>query len=74
MFGCKHKFESIIKDGYQFCNKCGKAFPVKCNHKWKIYEKYSTHKFRSSEINNVIYIMMCAHCGDIKKEKIKSYE
>jgi len=35
---CKHKFNRI-ENGYQYCDKCGKAIPVICNHKWIVYRE-----------------------------------
>ncbi len=72
MFGCKHKYGDV-KEGYQYCKKCGKAICApenSCIHKWE--------EIRRLEINNPygsiplgdIYVLKCNKCGEIKKVKI----
>lgn len=62
-----HKYGKI-ENGYQYCEKCGKARHIECNHKWSVIETYKKYAFRGApRPYSFIYIMQCAVCGDIKK-------
>lgn len=67
MFRCKHKYGKI-EDGFQYCEKCGKAIsaPARiCSHKYQNKDQLKrTNRFGGSSF---VYVMACAHCGDIKK-------
>jgi len=68
MFGCKHKFGEV-KNGYQYCEKCGKAIVVSCSHKWETEDILQ----RDNAINDfvgLVYILKCSKCGEIKKINI----
>jgi hypothetical protein len=64
-----HKYEKEIKDGYQFCEKCGKARKVRCNHRWEEFNRiWKTPVFISSYW---IIICRCKNCGNLKIYKLK---
>jgi len=63
---CFHKYGEI-KNGYQYCTKCGKVIVVPvipCNHKWEYVTTINTAFYSSVMINK------CVHCGIIKQYKI----
>lgn len=66
---CKHKFGEI-RDGYQYCVKCGKAVPVACNHMWKIFEQYELVRNNRPVVGNHI-ILQCSRCGEMKHDVYK---
>lgn len=68
---CRHKFGSI-KDNYQYCEKCGKAIPVECAHKWKILHEYPIILFGSHK--GVLYISQCINCGKIITTESSVYQ
>lgn len=72
MFTCRHKYGKVEEDGYQYCNKCGKAIPVDCNHKWDIYKDFDHRDVLRGNIFKKTLIFICKKCGDIKQEKITS--
>ena len=55
-----HKLGPVQKDGYQYCSKCGKAFAVECNHKFKIIKEV---KF----CDDIVFVSTCINCGKMKK-------
>ena len=72
---CKHKFGEVQKDGYQYCNNCGRAIkPLKqkelsCIHKnWEIYDKLEIID-KSENIKGIVIILKCKNCGDLKRFK-----
>ena len=72
MFGCWHKYTEV-KDGYQYCNKCGlaKSAPdAACCHKWEKIAEYTETVILTQAVLAYIYVMQCKKCGDIKKEEI----
>lgn len=63
---CFHKFGEI-KDGYQYCSKCGKAIPVKCNHDFQIIKQVNVYMNESDTIpSSIKYILRCSKCGKMK--------
>ena len=72
MFGiCNHKFGKV-KDGYQYCEKCGKAIPVPCNHNWVVESKFNLHNIVSNYQTGTQYILRCTKCGEMMEEKFMS--
>lgn len=69
MFWCKHKYGKIEKDGYQYCEKCNKAFhPIyKCSHIWK--HKYHIKLTNWDRVIGHEFVLQCKKCGEIKKVK-----
>lgn len=65
----EHKYGKII-DGYQYCDKCGKARPVGCSHKWLDNGHLKQSNALQGNVFNIIYILRCEKCGDIKKVSI----
>jgi hypothetical protein len=71
---CFHKWNKVV-DGYQYCDKCGKARTVECNHKWKTISTSDLRK-RSSitrefiKIGN-LYSSVCERCGIHRLEECK---
>jgi len=65
---CFHKYDKEIKDGYQFCTKCGKAHSVVCVHEWKTIHEYNvtTSTIGGSKRQSVEYHLQCKKCGNLK--------
>ena len=72
---CSHKYGKI-EDGYQYCEKCGKAIvaplikPAPCVHKWK---EFSTIKQRGpwdGDYRQTGWMFRCELCGEMKKVSI----
>lgn len=61
---CFHKFDPEIKDGYQFCKKCGKAVPVDCSHVWKTIKERKM--IRNYEEEVIEYHQQCEKCGSLQ--------
>lgn len=64
---CKHKFGEI-KEGYQYCSKCGIAKVVDCNHVWEERDKTTlVDNMRSANPSTLgwSYIDRCKKCGKI---------
>ena len=80
MFGCKHKYGAIT-DGYQYCEKCGIATTVECNHKWDIKESYTNtvpcmillddNSVQRRRTDGRSYIMNCEKCGEVKSKRVE---
>ena len=72
-FGCGHKKLSDVKDGYQYCLNCNKAFPVSgpaCIHKWVIInsiEGIMPGLYGGKNISRHIHVLQCAKCGELEK-------
>ena len=70
MFGCKHSFDKVKEDGYQYCSKCGIASappPKECHHQWNHINTFEvSNVFSRSGPHTIRYHMRCADCGDIK--------
>lgn len=62
---CNHKYGKV-EDGYQYCEKCGKARLVKCNHKWEEVEVYTKTYYGKSV--GEIYVLRCEHCGEMEQK------
>lgn len=65
MFRCKHKF-GRIEDGYQYCEKCGKAFAVErpeCKCSWEEIEHYTITNTVMGNTLTHIYVLRCKYCG-----------
>ena len=65
---CNHKLGKIESDGYQYCQKCGKAFPVEpidCQHKFIDDKTLNIRSYDSKEKMIVGYkkIVKCEKCG-----------
>jgi hypothetical protein len=69
LFTCKHKLAPEVKDGYQFCEKCGKAFPVECDHVWTEKNELRVFNRLTDITSDYIYIRECTKCGEIKTVK-----
>ena len=69
MFECKHKYGKV-EDGFQYCEKCGKAIPAPekiCSHNWTEVAKFGFGPAWADYTSHFDYIMKCSHCGDMKK-------
>jgi hypothetical protein len=75
----RHKFGEI-KDGYQYCEKCGlaKLAPIPlCQHEYKVIERYESFEIYSPKDplqfytgpNKpiIVYVSECTKCGDVRK-------
>lgn len=71
---CWHKWDENIKDGYQYCKKCGLAIPVPCNHVWTVFDSYEIErcstKLGSMGISGILHTLQCTKCGDIKSARV----
>jgi len=64
IFFCSHKRLSDIKsDGFQYCESCNKAFPVKCNHKWEVYSSADVISGRTNSPIGKRFVLRCEKCG-----------
>lgn len=69
MFQCKHKYGEV-KDGFQYCEKCGKAIsaPAKvCSHNWVNVNTFTVGTVFNANISSYLYVMRCTNCGNMKK-------
>lgn len=65
---CNHKYGEV-KEGYQYCLKCGRAILAPCNHVWEIIEgKEVVSRFNS--LTGFFYVNRCKKCGVIDSNKI----
>ena len=69
---CKHKYGKVEEDGYQYCEKCGKANLLVCSHKWKEVEsgKTTTTNRLTGHTMKIerYFILRCSRCGEMKEE------
>jgi hypothetical protein len=74
MFGCKHEYGPVKKDGYQYCKKCGKAIVAPCKHEWERIKIVEVENF-GQKVGH-IYISECKKCLKIRQEHVysKGYE
>jgi hypothetical protein len=65
---CFHSYGEI-RDGYQYCKKCGKAILVPCNHKWTILSqgKLGGRCNPNLTVGN-FYDRQCEKCGELKRD------
>ncbi len=72
MFKCKHKFVKIQKDGYQYCENCGKAIappPLPCMHlQWEDVEVVIVEWLGVPR--SKIYVQKCKKCNKIISHKV----
>jgi len=72
---CYHIYGKVDKNGYQYCEKCGKSVcvgipdPQKCGHEWLVINTLSqSNAFtRNSCFSSLLYIQECKHCGELRK-------
>jgi hypothetical protein len=67
---CFHKYNKIESDGYQYCEKCGKARKVECNHSWKIIECFKACGSTEYTFSAKTYVLQCTKCGIIKSKEV----
>jgi len=67
MIFCKHKFGKI-EDGYQYCERCGKAIVAPCAHQWNLIQE-ATMKWFGTPTGKII-VQQCSRCGEIRKTDI----
>ena len=66
---CKHKYGLVNTDTeYQYCILCGEARKVPCSHKWEEVGRIKESTF--GRVVGHIWILRCAHCGDMKNHEI----
>jgi hypothetical protein len=70
MFLCDHKLGEV-KDNYQYCTKCGKAFIVECSHKWIQISTIQVPD-RWGQLADIGYVLQCTKCGDMKNHKVNN--
>ena len=66
---CKHIYRKVQRDGYQYCEKCGKAIAApkkQCSHKWEQIAICEKSNALTNNVNNIIRTLQCKICGDIK--------
>jgi len=63
-----HKFGKVQKDGYQYCEKCGKARVAPCIHDWLCIHKIVTWAWGDPSGYTLIY--ECQKCKAIRREKL----
>ena len=61
-----HKFGKVQEDGYQYCEKCGRAILPPCNHNWEIIRSLNRYDWRTQKPIHLIEELRCTLCGDIK--------
>lgn len=66
---CEHKFGTVQKDGYQYCEKCGKAILAPCKHDWKAHSSYTLVQWGSVATGRIL-VYECQKCKAIRKESI----
>jgi hypothetical protein len=70
-----HRF-GPVKDGYQYCIKCQKAFPVEHKCLWEEVETRTVttedlrHPDSEKRVTAEIKILKCHVCGDLKEFRI----
>ena len=83
MFGCKHKFEKVDQDGYQYCIHCGKAslppvIPIPlCDHEWEELSGYSKSDRFSGVQTSLVFTYRCKKCVEMRKidsDDLKTYD
>jgi len=67
---CRHKLGKVETDGYQYCQKCGRAVKVECNHKWTTIQTLEKHDAKEMLIG-LVYILQCFICGEIKEFRVE---
>ena len=63
---CHHEKFGDIKDGYQYCLKCNKAFPVppkSHEHIWIEVSQFTTENVLTHARLDTVYIKECRICG-----------
>lgn len=65
---CNHKFGEI-KEGYQYCTKCGKAQLVPCNHQYEILHEIQAMVW--GQVANTVIVNRCKHCGELREFSTK---
>jgi len=71
---CCHEKLSDVRDGYQYCLKCNKAFPVevnKCEHNWETLRELQKTTNYTGSILFIKYVLRCQKCGEIKMVTIE---
>ena len=69
---CRHKYGRVQKDGYQYCEKCGRAEIAPCKHKWFEREVMGL-KYWGSPSGKII-VFECLTCKAIRQERIDVWE
>lgn len=76
---CKHKLGVVQKDGYQYCEKCGKAFSapkLECNHKWAEHSQINVEGYSPYSgkiiITGIKIILQCSICGELKERSFEA--
>jgi hypothetical protein len=65
---CKHKYGKVQKDGYQYCESCGKAIVAPCKHDWQRIKEIELEHF--GQKSGHIFVDECSKCHEIRKESI----
>jgi hypothetical protein len=72
---CNHKYGKV-EDGYQYCEKCGKATLIglpevlPCQHYWKVIKSYEVSNRLYGNIYKHQFILQCDKCGEIKNQEL----
>lgn len=74
MIFCLHRKLSDIRDGYQYCLKCNKAFaaPIVCNHEWESIKEIKVN-WEENPIG-LVYVLQCKVCGILHNHHVSSDE
>ena len=68
---CFHKYSKREKDGYQYCEKCGKANELPCLHVWKLIKEITVYSpgvdmknIKNSVPQYLNRLYECKFCGE----------
>lgn len=73
---CAHKWGKVQEDGFQYCDKCGKAKLApqksdgKCQHYWEQIDRFNTTELGA--IKRITFLYECTECGETRQEKIET--
>lgn len=67
---CNHTWGRVTEDRYQYCEKCGKARRLPCDHVWENINKIKqTLSDGFTKQESYIYLNRCKKCGEMTKYK-----
>ena len=67
----RHKFGKVQEDGFQYCEKCGKAVlpaPPECQHIWQRVNLITVSGVFGVECYK--YILVCKKCGGMTTHSV----
>ena len=70
---CRHKYGKI-EDGYQYCEKCGRAIsaPARvCSHEWVAHDRTKNMSpWGDGACSDIITTLQCKLCGTMKNHSV----